>query len=74
MEGMTKSARTRGLGIGRRARLAVRCGLELLRDLAGYSFRHREWWVVPLVAVLVLASLLAALGQAAVPYTIYTIF
>ncbi len=52
-----------------RLRHAARLG----RDVVGYSFANRAWWIVPVALVLAAAALILAAGHAAVPYTIYTL-
>jgi hypothetical protein len=46
----------------------------LLRELGAYTVANRVWWVLPLVLVLVGLIVLAVVGQATVPYTMYTLF
>jgi len=46
----------------------------LLRDVCAYTVANRVWWVLPLIAVLLGLMVLAVVGQAAVPYTMYTLF
>lgn len=43
-------------------------------QLVGYSVTHREWWLLVLIAVLVLAAALISAGHVVAPYTIYTVF
>jgi len=45
----------------------------LLAEVGRYAYRHRAWWLVPLVAVMLLLGLLIATGQVAAPF-IYTLF
>jgi len=45
----------------------------LLAEVGRYANRHRAWWLVPLVAVMLLLGLLIATGQVAAPF-IYTLF
>lgn len=45
----------------------------LLAEVGRYALRHRAWWLVPLVVVMLLLGLLIATGQVAAPF-IYTLF
>ena len=49
--------------------------LALVRQLGGYLWTHKRWWLVPLVTVLVLigALVLFTEGSALAPF-IYTLF
>ena len=47
---------------------------RLARDVVGYSVHNRAWWLIPVMAVLTLVVGLIAVGQAAAPYTLYTLF
>lgn len=53
-----------------RLRHLVRIGSQLVR----YAALHRAWWILGLVLLLAVASLLAAAGHVAAPYTLYTLF
>jgi hypothetical protein len=53
-----------------RLRYAARLGGEFV----SYSVVNRAWWVVPLVFLLALLALAIMVGQAAAPYTLYTLF
>ena len=46
---------------------------RLFRDLSGYAWRHKVWWVVPLVLVLLVFAWLISIGQISVPF-LYTFF
>jgi hypothetical protein len=46
---------------------------HLLAEVGRYALRHRAWWLVPLVVVMLLLGLLIATGQVAAPF-IYTLF
>jgi Family of unknown function (DUF5989) len=52
------------------ARNAWRLG----RDVVGYSVHNRAWWLVPTMALLAVVIGLIVVGQAAAPYTLYTLF
>ena len=47
---------------------------KLVGSFAGYAVVNRVWWILPLMLVLGLFGLFIAIGQAAAPYTIYTLF
>ena len=53
-----------------RLRYAARLGGEFV----AYSVVNRAWWVVPLVLLLAVVALAIVVGQAAAPYTLYTLF
>lgn len=46
---------------------------RLLKELLGFSWHNKVWWMVPLVLVLLLMALLIVLGQTTAPF-IYTLF
>jgi len=52
----------------------LRHGLRMARDVVGYSVHNRVWWLVPMMALLVVVIGLIVVGQAAAPYTLYTLF
>lgn len=47
---------------------------RLVRDFTSYAVVNRVWWILPLMLVLGLMAIFIAVGQAAAPYTIYTLF
>ena len=47
---------------------------RLVGSFASYAVVNRVWWILPLMAVLGLFGIVIAVGQAAAPYTIYTLF
>ena len=53
-----------------RLRYTARLGGEFV----AYSVVNRAWWVVPLVLLLAVVALAIVVGQAAAPYTLYTLF
>lgn len=53
-----------------RLRHAARLGGELV----SYSVVNRAWWVVPVALLLAVVALAVVVGQAAAPYTLYTLF
>ncbi len=53
-----------------RLRYSARLGGEFV----SYSVVNRAWWVVPLVLLLAVVALAIVVGQAAAPYTLYTLF
>jgi hypothetical protein len=53
-----------------RLRYATRLGGEFV----AYAVVNRAWWVVPMVILLAVVALAIVVGQAAAPYTLYTLF
>lgn len=51
----------------------LRYFLKLFRDLFAFSWRRKIWWIIPLVAVLLLLMLLVIAGETSAPF-IYTLF
>jgi Family of unknown function (DUF5989) len=47
---------------------------RLARDVVGYSVHNRVWWLLPMMGLLALVIALIVVGQAAAPYTLYTLF
>ena len=52
----------------------LRYGLRLGGSFVSYSVTNRAWWVVPMVLLLAVIALAIVVGQAAAPYTLYTLF
>jgi len=46
---------------------------RLLKEIAGYAWKNKAWWILPVVLVLLVLALLIAAGQTATPF-IYTLF
>lgn len=46
---------------------------NLLKEFAGFAWKNKVWWIVPMVLVLLLLALLIVTGQTAAPF-IYTLF
>ena len=46
----------------------------LARDLIGFAVINRAWWLLPVMLVLALVTIFIVVGQAAAPYTLYTVF
>ena len=46
---------------------------RLLRDLFRFSWKQKEWWLIPLVLLLLLLALGVFLVQVSAPF-IYTLF
>ncbi len=46
---------------------------KLLKEFAGFAWKNKVWWIVPMVLVLLLLALLIATSQTAAPF-IYTLF
>ena len=47
---------------------------RLVRDVTGYAVINRVWWLLPLMALLAVITVFIVIGQAAAPYTLYTVF
>ena len=54
--------------------LRARHLLHLVRDFTGYAVINRAWWVIPVMLLLALITIFIVVGQAAAPYTLYTVF
>jgi len=46
---------------------------KLLMELLAFAWHNKAWWIVPIVAVLLLLALLIVAGQTTAPF-IYTLF
>ncbi len=46
---------------------------RLVRDLFGFAWKHKAWWIVPLVLLLLLLAVGIIAVQTAAPF-IYTLF
>jgi hypothetical protein len=46
---------------------------QLFRDLFGYAWQNKAWWIVPMVFFLLLLGALIFVGESAAPF-IYTLF
>ena len=49
--------------------LARLCG-----DFGSYAVVNRAWWIIPVMLFLAALTVLVVVGQAAAPYTLYTLF
>lgn len=47
---------------------------RLLRELSRYIVEQRLWWMIPLIACLLLVALAATATTHAVPVAVYTLF
>lgn len=47
--------------------------VNLLKGFLGFAWENKAWWIIPVIAVLLLLGLLIALGQSSAPF-IYTLF
>jgi len=55
--------------------IAVRGVLETLRELMGFFWKRRLWWLIPVVIVLLVFSVLIIIGSTAgIGPFIYTLF
>ena len=52
----------------------LRHGVRLGGSFVTYSVTNRAWLVVPMVLLLAVIALAIVVGQAAAPYTLYTLF
>jgi hypothetical protein len=56
------------------ARLADQASTGLLGEFWGFLRHNKKWWLLPILAVLVLLGLLVVLSSPAVAPFIYTLF
>ena len=54
--------------------LRIRHFFRLSGDFVAYAVVNRVWWILPLMVILGLIAAFIAVGQAAAPYTLYTLF
>lgn len=54
--------------------LRARHLVRLVRDIGGFAVVNRAWWILPVMALLALITIFIVVGQAAAPYTLYTVF
>ncbi len=47
---------------------------RLVGDFASYAVVNRVWWILPMMMLLGLLVAFITVGQAAAPYTLYTLF
>lgn len=47
---------------------------RIARDLVGYAVANRVVWLIPLVVLIGVLVVLAAMGQAVAPFTLYPLF
>lgn len=52
----------------------LRHSLRIAADVLSYARLNRAWWIVPVLAVLVLVVALGSASQAVVPVAVYTLF
>lgn len=53
---------------------AARARGNVVTEFAGFLAHNKKWWLLPLVAVLLLLSLVMLLGGTAIAPFIYTLF
>jgi len=46
---------------------------QLIRDLFGYAWKHKSWYIIPTVLALLVLGGLIFVGESAAPF-IYTLF
>jgi hypothetical protein len=54
--------------------MRLRHAVRLAFDVLDAARLNRLWWLPPMVAVLAVVAAVIAVGQAAVPVSIYTLF
>jgi hypothetical protein len=54
--------------------LRLRHAARLGGSLVGYSVQNRALWVIPVCFLLAVVALAIVAGQAAAPYTLYSLF
>lgn len=54
--------------------LRIRHLFRLAGDFTSYAVVNRVWWILPLMMLLGLLVAFITVGQAAAPYTLYTLF
>ena len=47
--------------------------LGLFKDLFGFAYSHKAWWIIPMVLTLLLLFLVIVAGETSAPF-IYTLF
>ena len=45
----------------------------LIKEIAGFAWHNKAWWLIPIVLILLLLSFIIVFGQTAAPF-IYTLF
>jgi hypothetical protein len=48
--------------------------METLKDLYEFLKQRKKWWLLPLIAVLLLVGIIVAVGSSSIAPFIYTIF
>lgn len=54
--------------------LRIKHLFRLIGDFGSYAVVNRVWWIIPLMMLLGLVVVFITVGQAAAPYTLYTLF
>ena len=54
--------------------LRIKHLFRLSGDFVAYAVVNRVWWIIPMMLVLGLLVAFISVGQAAAPYTLYTLF
>lgn len=47
--------------------------LAMMRQLWGFAWQRREWWIIPVVMMLLMIALLITVGSAVSPF-VYPLF
>lgn len=45
----------------------------LLKEIGGFAWHNKAWWIIPIVLILLVLALIIVLGQTSAPF-IYTLF
>jgi hypothetical protein len=46
---------------------------KLLKEIGGFAWHNKAWWIIPIVLILLVLALIIVLGQTSAPF-IYTLF
>ncbi|MCX6993341.1 MAG: DUF5989 family protein [Kiritimatiellaeota bacterium] len=45
----------------------------LLKEIGGFAWYNKAWWIVPIILIMLVLALIIVLGQTTAPF-IYTLF
>jgi hypothetical protein len=54
--------------------MRLRYTVRLAGEVVLFAKLNRAWWLIPIVLALLTAILITVVGQAAAPWTMYTLF
>jgi len=57
-----------------KAVMRLRYAARLASEVVLYAKVNRAWWILPLMGLLVVIMAVVVVGQAAAPWTMYTLF